>query len=161
MMEFDVKRCTRRCAATDRELEPNEWFYSALVRDGADLVRLDYAEAAWQGPPSGAVGSWKSRMPSAQAKQVKLAPNEVLLELLSELEGATEKRELRFLLALMLLRRRVVTLVEPRPEDGPEWMVVQSGKDDPLRIEVAEPASAAHAEQLQEEFAQLLYAEQE
>ena len=35
MLDFEVQRCTRRCAATDRELKPGETFYSTLVVVGA------------------------------------------------------------------------------------------------------------------------------
>ena len=53
MMDFEVKRCTRRCAASDRELQPGEPFYSMLIQQGAELVRQDFAESHWQGPPEG------------------------------------------------------------------------------------------------------------
>ena len=168
-MDFDIKRCTRRCAATDRELEPNEAFYSVLLKDGADLLRQDFAESAWVGPPEGTVGCWKSRMPSAQPKKVKLAPNQVMLNLFEELAERPEKRQLRYLLALMLVRRRVFQFVEPdgevnseiNDEPGEHWLYVQHAKDSPVAVEAAEPADGEEADALQMELTTLLYAEEE
>ena len=40
-MEFDVQRCSRRCAETDREFRPGESFFSVLLPEGADVVRRD------------------------------------------------------------------------------------------------------------------------
>ena len=163
-MDFDIKRCTRRCAATDRELQPNEPFYSVLLKDGGDLLRQDFAESAWQGPPEGAVGCWKSRMPSAEPRKIKLAPNQVMLNLFEELADRPEKRQLRYLLTLMLVRRRVMQLVETRldPHTGAELLCVQHAKhDSPSEVETAEPVGPEEADALQAELTTLLYAEEE
>lgn len=157
-MDFEIRKCTRRCAASERELTPNEVFYSVLVRDGADVVRRDYAESAWEGPPEGTVGCWKSQMPSAEAKRLKLAPNEVMLTLLEELENQPSKQHLRYLIALMLVRRRAAQLLDTEAVDGRELLVIQPAKQDEVRVMVAEPMDAAHAQQLQEELVSLLYA---
>ena len=68
-MDYEVQRCTRHCCATGRELAPGEEFYSVLIAEGAELVRLDYAVEAWEGPPEGAVGWWKSQMPNPQRQR--------------------------------------------------------------------------------------------
>lgn len=157
-MDFDIRKCTRRCAASDRELAPNEVFYSVLVREGADLVRRDFAESAWEGAPEGTVGCWKSQMPSPEAKRLKLAPNEVMLALLEELESQESKQHLRYLIALMLVRRRAAQLIDTELIEGREHLVIQPAKQSELRVLVAEPIHAAHAEQLQDELTSLLYA---
>jgi len=56
MIDYEVQRCTRRCATTQRELQPGEIFYSTLVAEGAQVVRHDYSQEAWQGPPEGVLG---------------------------------------------------------------------------------------------------------
>ena len=50
-MDFEVQKFTRRCATTERELAAGEVFYSVLIAQGADVVRRDYAEESWEGPP--------------------------------------------------------------------------------------------------------------
>ena len=51
-MEYEHVHCTRRCAATGRELRPGEAFYSVLTDEAAKLVRQDYSAEAWTGPPA-------------------------------------------------------------------------------------------------------------
>ena len=42
-MDYEVQRFTRHCATTGRELAPGEEFYTALVAEGAEVRRLDFA----------------------------------------------------------------------------------------------------------------------
>jgi hypothetical protein len=112
-LDFEIQRSTRRCAASDRALEPGELCYSMLEVRGADVVRKDFAASEWKGPPSEAFGWWKSRVPEPHGKKIKLAPNEVLLRLFDELAERPESEDMRYVLALLLVRRRVLRL------DGP------------------------------------------
>jgi hypothetical protein len=110
LLDFEVQRCTRRCAATDRPLEPGDECYSVLEIAGAEVIRKDYCRDAWSGPPESAFGWWKSLVPQPVAKKIKLAPNEVLLELFDQLAQCAGQEDLRYVLALLLVRRRVFRL---------------------------------------------------
>ena len=94
----------RRCSTTGREFAPAEEFYSALVAEGAELRRLDYCVEAWQGPPPGAVGWWKSQVPDRNAARAHWAPNDVLLSFFDELADQPDKQDMRYVLALLLVR---------------------------------------------------------
>ena len=111
LLDFEVQRCTRRCAATDRALEPGDVCYSVLEMNGADVVRKDFCAEAWNGPPEAAFGWWRSRMPEPTAKKIKLAPNDVLLELFDQLADRPDQQDLRYVLTLLLVRRRVLRLM--------------------------------------------------
>jgi hypothetical protein len=113
LLDFEVQRSTRRCAATDRPLEPGDVCYSVLESHGAEIIRKDYCQSAWTGPPSDAFGWWRSRIPETTAKKIKLAPNDVLLELFDQLAEQMEHQDMRYVLALLLLRRRVLRLDVP------------------------------------------------
>jgi hypothetical protein len=108
LLDFEVQRCTRRCAATDRALEPGDECFSVLEVAGADVIRKDFCREAWKGAPETAFGWWKSRVPEPTAKKIKLAPNDVLLELFDRLVDRSEQQDLRYVLALLLVRRRVL-----------------------------------------------------
>jgi hypothetical protein len=112
LLDFEVQRCTRRCAATDRALEPGDECYSVLEISGADVVRKDFCPAGWSGAPDAALGWWKSRVPQPTAKKIKLAPNDVLLELFDQLADRPDQIDLRYVLTLLLVRRRVLRLEE-------------------------------------------------
>jgi hypothetical protein len=123
-LDFEVQRCTRRCAATDRALEPGDDCYSVLELAGADVIRKDFCSDAWKGAPETAFGWWKSRVPDLNAKKIKLAPNDVLLELFEKLAEPVEQQDLRYVLALLLVRRRVL-----RVDVAHEFRAGESGED--------------------------------
>src|SRR5688572_469027 len=116
LLDFEVQRSTRRCAATDRALQPGETCFSVLEIQGADVVRKDYCNEAWSTAPESAIGWWKTRIPDPAAKKVKLAPNEVLLQLFDEMADRHDQHDLRYVLTLLLVRRRVLRLDVPDDE---------------------------------------------
>ncbi len=159
-MDYEVERFTRQCAATGRALAEGEEFYSVLVAEGGQVRRRDYSAAAWQGPPEEAIGWWKSRVPTRQSHRARLAPGDVLLNLLQELEGVAGQEELRYLLALWLVRRRQLRLEETRHEpQGEEVLMLYSPRLD-VRLEVAAvPPGPERRAELEAYLAQLLFAE--
>ena len=158
-MEYDRAHCTRRCTETGRELRPGESFYSALMLDGANLVRHDYSLEAWHGPPPQAIGWWKSQLPLREGVQLHWAPNDVMLDLLDQMAGDPAKAEMRYVLALLLVRRRVCRLDQTkRDPSGQEQMVLYCPRrEQEYQIDVATPDSA-RIKQIQEELARLLFA---
>jgi len=170
LMDFDVQKSTRTCAATSREITAGETYFSVLVREGADVRRLDYAEEAWPGPPANSLGWWKSTMPDREgAGKKKLAPSEVLLELFRELGDAPDRIDLRYVLTLLLIRRRLLRLEETVRDEAvgegspggiasAETMVLYCPRDEQTyRVAVVEP-DERRVEEIQAYLAQLLYA---
>ncbi|MHB8902977.1 MAG: hypothetical protein ACYC6Y_29805, partial [Thermoguttaceae bacterium] len=157
--DYEIQRCSRRCAATEREFSPGEEFFSVLIAEGAELRRLDYSAEAWKGPPDHATGWWRCRMPSASQKQMHWAPNDVLLHFFEELENKPERADMRFVLGLLLVRRRVLREDDrTRDEQGRETTVLFCPRNDKsYSVPTVLPAAARIAE-IQEELAQLLFA---
>ncbi len=160
MFEFDIQRCTRRCAKTEREFRPGETFYSVLVAEGAEVVRYDYSQEAWDEPPENTVGWWKSQMPEPNAKKVNWAPNDVMLHYFVELENDPTKADVRYVLALLMVRRRIVRLEETETDEaGNEQLVLYCPKNETdYRVAVLDP-SPERAAEIQDELSKLLYAD--
>ena len=168
LSEYKVGRSTRRCWHLDRPLQPGEWYYSVVSEDDDEgvLTRRDYSAEAWQGPPEGALGWWKCRMPAAGAKKLKLAPDAVLVDLLRQAGGdgsgeASAGAAIRYLLALLLMRRRVIRPVETAgaesdADDAMEFEVIGDGSTIRLTRCDVHP-SQAHA--LGQQLTELLYCE--
>lgn len=158
-MDYQIQRCTRRCAVTDRELKPGETFYAVLVVEGATLARHDYSPESWQGPPEGAVGWWKSQVPSPDAHRMHWAPNDVMLDFFDELEQQPERQDIRYVLALLLVRRRVMRLEEEaRQEDGRGMLVLYCPRREATyRVPVVMP-DEPRINEIQQELARLLFA---
>jgi hypothetical protein len=159
MLDFEVQRCTRRCAKTQRELQPGEVFYSVLMAEGAQVVRYDYAAEAWEGEPDHALGSWKSRIPEPNAAGMHWAPSDVMLNYLEELETHADQRDERYVLALLLLRRRIVRSEDvERDEAGRETLILYSPRNErEYRVDVVVP-TRERVQDIQERFSRLFFA---
>jgi hypothetical protein len=156
-MDYEVQHFTRHCAATGRELAPGESYYSALVVQGAEVERVDYALDAWQGPPPGAIGWWRSQRPDEHTRSPYWAPNDVLLDFFDRLEGQPESQDMRYVLALLLVRRRVMRFEESEVDDqGREVLVAYCPRrETSYRIPAVLPDEARTA-QIQEQLTKLL-----
>ena len=49
MTEYQIQPQTRRCAATGRELQAGERYYTARLEDGDQFVRQDFSSEARRG----------------------------------------------------------------------------------------------------------------
>lgn len=179
--EYKINRTTRRCSIGNRPLLPGEYYYSVVSGDDDDYRRVDIAADAWTGPPEDCIGHWKNRVPQPEEKKRELAPPEVLIDILRSMADQPQLMKMRYLLALMLLRKRHLKPYEqaslihserPAPparqqatadaETPPgsrraEHLQLESNMDGSLlTIEVADIASS-EAESLQEQLVDLLY----
>ncbi len=118
LTDYKIARSSRRCTKLDRPLKPGEWFWTVVIEAGDELVRQDVSAEAWTGPPEGSLAHWKNRMPSSDQRRLKLAPDAVLVDLLHQLADDLPRQELRYLLTLLLLRRRLVRPIPSHHESS-------------------------------------------
>jgi len=156
-MDFEVQRCTRRCVVTDRTLRPGETICSVLVAEGAKVVRYDYGEEAWQGPPEGALGWWRSQIPRGDTKRIRWAPNDVMLDLFDQWSHASDRQDMCYVLTLLLVRRRVMRIEESvdGPGDRGVLTVYCPRRDTTYEVPCREPTEGRVAE-IQAELGRLL-----
>lgn len=156
-MDYEVQHSSRRCSITGREFAPGETYYSAVVAKGAEVIRVDYAADAWQGPPENAIGWWQSHVPDRTSTKKHWAPNDVMLQFWDELAAQPDKQDMRYVLTLLLVRRRVFRLEEEKiDEQGRELLVVECPRRDATYEIPAVMPEPTRIEQIQEELAALL-----
>jgi len=82
-------------------------------------------------------------MPERDARKQQFAPNDVMLDLLESLEPRADMQDLRYVLALLLIRRRVVRLEETVPGDlGQEVSLLYCPRrETTYRVPVATPST--------------------
>ena len=122
MTDYQIQPHTRRCAASGRELRPGEKFFSVLLEDGGKLVRKDYAGEAWPGPPDGALAFWTGRVPAAEQARKLRIDDDLLADCFARLEGQADPAQVnfRYVVALLLMRRKRFKFEEARSEGGRE-----------------------------------------
>lgn len=146
-----------------RELQPGDVFFSALIEEKDAMRRLDFAAEHWTAPdgdslPNNWVGWWKTQIPAAQEKKVKLAPNDILFALFDELRAKPDQSDMLYVLTLLLIRRRLLKYErEEETESGRKVLIVYGLKDNAVyEIATAMP-DRQRLEEIQEQLAQLLY----
>lgn len=158
LLDYHFSTCSRQCAATGRTLAPGESYYATLTMSDGAMQRLDYGFDAWKGPPEGHVGWWKSSVPTSDQSQPKLAPSDVLLNLFLELNDRPDETEFRYLLGLILIRKKVLRLEETvRDGEGREVLVLDCPRrNEKYELLAAEP-TADRTDELQRRVETLLY----
>jgi len=126
---YQISRSPGTCAVSGRVLEPGEKYVAALVDrpDSEGYERLEYAAEAWENGarPDGMFGYWRAVVPAKDAKPKLLVDDESLLELFDTLGDAPEQAALRFVLTLLLLRKRLLKHVGQRHTSEAREMLVR------------------------------------
>lgn len=161
VQEYSISKATRRCSVSDRELEPGEDYISAIKPDGEGVRRVDIAATEWTESVDDIIGWWRCRMPNKAERKLKPAPTGVLLDTLSELLEHPESQELSYLLALMLMRRRVLKEEEIADEQtsGEYWNLVCNADKRVWTVPLIE-TPASDLNQYREQLQDLLFTEE-
>lgn len=165
--DFSISRFTRRCVVSGRAIRPGEAYYSVISESGDELLRSDVAAEAWTGPPEATVAWWRGKRAAAGGSEA--APNEVLLKLLREWSDDEPRQSLRHLLALLLLRRKVLRVApavawlantgDQAPDDSYEDVrYIASDGGEPITVKATMPAPERLAD-LQQQLESLVYGE--
>jgi hypothetical protein len=130
MIDYQIQANSRRCAATGRELRPGEKFFSALLDVDGKFIRQDFSSEAWQGPPPGAFSFWTGRVPAQEETRRPRIDDELLFDCFQRLEGQTEpeKVNFRYVVALLLMRRKRFKFEEARKDGGQESLLLRCVK---------------------------------
>jgi hypothetical protein len=141
MTEYQIQPNTRRCVVCGRDLKPGERYYSVLRDEAGKFVREDYGAESWQGPPADAFSFWAGRVPAVGGRRPPPIDDDMLLECFTRLEGRSEPASVnfRYVLALLLMRRKRFKFEETRTEDGREILCLRCGRTG-TRHEVVNPS---------------------
>jgi hypothetical protein len=123
---YELGRHADVCASTGAPLNPGDRYVACLVeREGEDgFDRVDYAADAWaQGNrPPRLFAFWTAEVPEPNKKPRLFIDDDALVSIFDQLEGATDPKRLafRYVLALVLIRKRLIRQVGTRAAKGDE-----------------------------------------
>lgn len=135
--QWDVEPAAGRCAVTGRRLDEGEEFHTVLFEDGEGFRRRDYSLDSWNGPPEGSYCHFKSRIPIKRKRKKLLVDNEILVSFFLRLGDETEpaRVQFRFVLALILMRKRLLRYEGSRVEGGVEvWRMILTADRSEQRV---------------------------
>jgi hypothetical protein len=138
---YDVPRAGGKCSVTNKDIAPGEKFMAVVRETPEGLERLDISLDAWpQFERANLLGFWQTTMPHPEEKKRLFVDDEVLCNLFERLADASEpaKVNFRFVLALVLMRKRFIVYENTRHESGRDiWVVRMKGKDQ--RMDLVDP----------------------
>ncbi|TWU26103.1 hypothetical protein [Bythopirellula polymerisocia] len=157
-LEIDIATFSRVCAATERPLLPGDVYFSLLELQANEVVRQDFSADAWRGASEDCVGWWRSRVPAKGDAPPAMAPIDVMLNLFEALEEVPAELEFRYLLGLLLLRRKSLRRDDStRDDQGREVLILHcSRREKEFELIVAEP-TAEQTVKIQQKMFDLLY----
>jgi hypothetical protein len=158
VMDYQLQNPTRRCSTTGRDLRPGDQYFGAVIDQGNRLARQDFAPEAWIGPPPSTIGHWAGRVPVDEVPRRATIDDEQLLGCYRRLEDAAsaERFNLRYVLALLLIRRKRLRLANTKCDELGEVLVLVDPKTQ-TQSEVRNPRlSAADLSAVQREVFELL-----
>jgi hypothetical protein len=129
--QYQVEPLKGRCAATGHVLEEGEEFYTVLFEEGDSFRREDYSAAAWSGPPEGAFCFFRGHVPVKEKRRKLLVDDDVLVNFFVRLadETAPVRVQFRFVLALILMRKRRLKYASSDVVDGVEVWTMTTPRD--------------------------------
>ncbi|MBN1360482.1 MAG: hypothetical protein JW993_07820 [Sedimentisphaerales bacterium] len=108
MADWVINKPLGECCGTGRKIEPGEEYFGALVEGEQGLERRDFSAEYWDSAKPEVFCFWKSRLASPDEKKELFVSDEMLMAFFERLahETDSEKVNFRFVLALVLMRKR-------------------------------------------------------
>lgn len=130
--DWDIRKRADACTQTQRPFQEGEIFHTAIFRDGDSFRREDLSEEAWtaQPPEPAPFSFWRSKyeMPPSPPPEplAKQDAEGILRNLITENSETTKNA--RYILALMLERKRILKPMESSDPDVLVYERAQSGE---------------------------------
>jgi hypothetical protein len=162
MSEWEVDKPLGQCYGTGRKIEPGEEYFGALVEIEEGLQRQDFCADYWESEKPNTFCYWKSKFPRPDEKKQLFVDDNMLMAFFDRLENETgqEKVNFRFVLALILMRKRLLKYDTTRDEKDKEiWRLrIVGDKSTDNRVEVINPhLDEEQVSQLSSQIGQILH----
>jgi hypothetical protein len=159
MDEWEIDKPVGQCRGTGKQIEPGEEYFGALVETDEGLKRQDFCADYWKEQRPNVFCYWKTKLPHPDQKKQIFIDDEMLMAFFERLAKETEQEKInfRFVLALVLMRKRRLKYDSSRIEDGKEiWRLRIAGGDKEF-VEVINPhLDEVQIEQLSSQIGQIL-----
>ncbi len=140
MADWTINKPLGECSGTGRAIEPGEDYFGALVEVEQGLERRDFTLEYWEKEKPEVFCFWRSRLADAEEKKELFVSDEMLMAFFERLANETdpEKVNFRFVLALVLMRKRRLKYDASKTKDGVElWCLRVVGQKE--TVEVIDP----------------------
>ncbi len=161
MADWEIHKPLGTCTGTGKVIEPDEEYIATLVETPEGMQRKDYCVEYWNDNKPEVYCYWKSVMPKPDQKKKLFIDDNMLMAFFERMATETdiEKLNFRFVLTLILMRKRMLKYDSSKNEDGKEiWFLKVSGKDQIEQV-LNPQLTEDKIEQLSEQLGQILQVE--
>jgi hypothetical protein len=140
MGDWEINKPLEQCCGTERKIEYGEEYFAALVETEEGLQRRDFCSEYWESRKPDVFCYWRTRLPEPGQKKQLFVDDHMLMTFFERLEKETEQEKInfRFVLALILMRKRILKYDETKNADDQEiWCLKVVG--DKQIVEVINP----------------------
>jgi len=161
MDEWVIDKPLGQCCATGRTIEPGEEYYATLVQTEQGFVRRDFCADYWGEHKPEVFCYWKAKLATPDQKKNLFVDDDMLMAFFDRLATETEQEKInfRFVLALVLMRRRRLKYDSSKTDAGKDiWRLRITGTQD--FVEVVNPnLGESQVSQLTTHIGEILQAE--
>lgn len=132
MADWEIEKTLGQCGGTGRGFEIEEDYFAALVETADGLHRADFSIDYWNEAKPQVYCFWKTKMPNPETKKKVFVDDEMLMTFFDRLADETDQEKLnfRFVLTLVLMRKRRLKYHGCKNEDGQEiWTLKVTAQD--------------------------------
>ncbi|MEN6386698.1 MAG: hypothetical protein ABFD79_16080 [Phycisphaerales bacterium] len=161
MADWEIHKPQGTCCGSGKVIEPEQEYIASLIETPEGMQRKDYCVEYWNENKPEVYCYWKSVMPKPDQKKKLFIDDSMLMSFFERLATETEQEKLnfRFVLALILMRKRLVKYDSSKNDNGNEtWVLKVSGKDQ-LEQVVNPHLTEDQIEQLSQQLGQILQVE--
>jgi hypothetical protein len=140
MADWEITKPTGLCSGSGQEIAEGEEYFAALVETEQGFERKDFCLSYWQQNNPEVFYFWKTRLSDPDKKKKVFIDDEMLMAFFERLEGCDEpdKINFRFVLTLILMRKRLLRYESSRLFDGADvWTLKITGQK--RTVEVIDP----------------------
>jgi len=159
MAEWEIDKSLGQCYGTGNAIADGEEYFAALVETEQGFQRRDFCVSYWEDKKPEVYCYWRTRRPSADKKKQIFVDDEMLMAFFDRLAQETqqEKVNFRFVLALILMRKRRLKYDSSRNDAGNEiWRLRIVGGDSEFADVINPHLNEGQIEELSAQVGQIL-----
>jgi len=137
MDEWEVSKPLGQCCGSGKKIEYGEDYFAALVETEEGLARRDFCADYWNSAKPDVFCYWKSRLPQPNEKKHIFIDDRMLMAFFERLEQESEQEKInfRFVLALVLMRKRRLKYDSSKIEGDKEiWRLRVAGEKEFVEV---------------------------
>ncbi len=161
MAEWEIDKPLGECSGSGRTINYGEEYFAALVEAGGVFERRDFSGEYWESEKPEVYCYWRTKLPNPDEKKAIFVDDEMLMAFFERLAQETEQEKMnfRFVLALILMRKRRLKYDSTKVEGEKEiWRLRITGEKQ--YAEVTNPhIDEEQIEQLSSQLGQILQVE--